>query len=80
VRGRGRLAGERTVEVEGADGSTRRLLVLDGGAVGAEMAQAFKRLGCAEVTIVEALDRLLANEEPLPARRSALPSRPRASS
>jgi pyruvate/2-oxoglutarate dehydrogenase complex dihydrolipoamide dehydrogenase (E3) component len=107
VRGRGRLAGERTVEVEGADGATRRLaareavvlatgtsaaippipglrasapwdnrgvtavkelprrlLVLGGGAVGAEMAQAFKRLGCAEVTIVEALDRLLANEEP----------------
>jgi pyruvate/2-oxoglutarate dehydrogenase complex dihydrolipoamide dehydrogenase (E3) component len=42
----------------------RRLLVLGGGAIGAEMAQAFKRLGCEEVTIVEALDRLLANEEP----------------
>jgi dihydrolipoamide dehydrogenase len=41
-----------------------RLLVLGGGAVGAEMAQAFKRLGCEEVTIVEARDRLLANEEP----------------
>jgi pyruvate/2-oxoglutarate dehydrogenase complex dihydrolipoamide dehydrogenase (E3) component len=107
VRGSGRLAGERTVQVEGADGSTRRLvagkavvlavgtsavippipglrasapwdnrgvtaakelpgrlLVLGGGSVGAEMAQAFKRLGCEEVTIVEALDRLLANEEP----------------
>jgi dihydrolipoamide dehydrogenase len=107
VRGRGRLAGERAVEVEAADGSTRtlrareavvlatgtgpvippidglreltpwdnravtsakelprRLLVLGGGAIGAEMAQAFKRLGCEEVTIVEALDRLLANEEP----------------
>ena len=107
VRGRGRLAGERAVEVEAADGSTRtlrarkavvlatgtgpaippidglreltpwdnravtsakelprRLLVLGGGAIGAEMAQAFRRLGCQEVTIVEALDRLLANEEP----------------
>jgi pyruvate/2-oxoglutarate dehydrogenase complex dihydrolipoamide dehydrogenase (E3) component len=107
VRGSGRLAGERTVEVEAADGSTRRLtahkavvlatgtsaaippipglrasapwdnrdataakelprrlLVLGGGAIGAEMAQAFKRLGCEQVTIVEALDRLLANEEP----------------
>jgi pyruvate/2-oxoglutarate dehydrogenase complex dihydrolipoamide dehydrogenase (E3) component len=42
----------------------RRLLVLGGGAIGAEMAQAFKRLGCEEVTIVEALDRLIANEEP----------------
>jgi pyruvate/2-oxoglutarate dehydrogenase complex dihydrolipoamide dehydrogenase (E3) component len=41
-----------------------RLLVLGGGAIGAEMAQAFKRLGCDQVTIVEALDRLLANEEP----------------
>jgi pyruvate/2-oxoglutarate dehydrogenase complex dihydrolipoamide dehydrogenase (E3) component len=42
----------------------RRLLVLGGGAIGAEMAQAFKRLGCEEVTIVEALDRLIAIEEP----------------
>ena len=107
VRGRGRLAGERAVEVKAADGSARRLrarravvlatgtgpvippidglrdispwdnrdvtsakelprrlLVLGGGAIGAEMAQAFKRLGCEEVTIVEALDRLLAMEEP----------------
>jgi dihydrolipoamide dehydrogenase len=36
-----------------------RLLVLGGGAIGAEMAQAFRRLGSAEVTIVEAADRLL---------------------
>jgi pyruvate/2-oxoglutarate dehydrogenase complex dihydrolipoamide dehydrogenase (E3) component len=42
----------------------RRLLVLGGGAIGVEMAQAFRRLGCEEVTVVEALDRLLANEEP----------------
>jgi pyruvate/2-oxoglutarate dehydrogenase complex dihydrolipoamide dehydrogenase (E3) component len=96
VRGTGRLAGERTVQVEAAaDGTTRRLraayavvlatgtgplippipglreaapwdnrsitgakelprrlLVLGGGAVGAEMAQAFKRLGCEEVVIL----------------------------
>jgi dihydrolipoamide dehydrogenase len=107
VRGTGRLAGERAVEVEAADGTTRRLsaaravvlatgtsplippipglreagpwdnrtatsakelprrlLVLGGGAVGAEMAQAFKRLGCEEVVVLEGLERLLAREEP----------------
>jgi dihydrolipoamide dehydrogenase len=42
----------------------RRLLVLGGGAVGVEMAQACLRLGSADVTIVEANARLLANEEP----------------
>jgi pyruvate/2-oxoglutarate dehydrogenase complex dihydrolipoamide dehydrogenase (E3) component len=42
----------------------RRLLVLGGGAIGAEMAQAFRRLGAEEVTVVEAADRLLPNEEP----------------
>jgi len=41
-----------------------RLVVLGGGAVGAEMAQAFKRLGCREVVVLEALERLLAREEP----------------
>jgi dihydrolipoamide dehydrogenase len=107
VRGTGRLAGDRAVEVEAADGTTRRLnaaravvlatgtsplippipglreagtwdnrmatsakelprrlLVLGGGAVGAEMAQAFKRLGCEEVVVLEGLERLLAREEP----------------
>jgi dihydrolipoamide dehydrogenase len=107
VRGRGRLAGERLVEVEEPDGSLRtlsatravilatgsvpvippieglrdirtwenrqatsakqvpsRLLVLGGGAVGVEMAQAWRRLGSTEVTIVEAADRLVPNEEP----------------
>jgi pyruvate/2-oxoglutarate dehydrogenase complex dihydrolipoamide dehydrogenase (E3) component len=39
------------------------LIVLGGGAVGVEMAQAYSELG-ASVTIVEALDRLLAREEP----------------
>jgi pyruvate/2-oxoglutarate dehydrogenase complex dihydrolipoamide dehydrogenase (E3) component len=42
----------------------RRLLVLGGGAIGVEMAQAFKRLGCAEVVVLEGADRLLAREEP----------------
>jgi pyruvate/2-oxoglutarate dehydrogenase complex dihydrolipoamide dehydrogenase (E3) component len=107
VRGTGRLAGERAVEVEAADGTTRqlraaravvlatgtsplippipglreagpwdnrsvtsakelprRLLVLGGGAIGAEMAQAYKRLGCEEVVVLEGAERLLAREEP----------------
>ena len=107
VRGAGRLAGERTVEVETRTGETRRLtartavvlatgtgafippipglaesdpwdnrsvtgakeiprrlLVLGGGAVGAEMAQAMRRLGAEKVTVVEAGERLLAREEP----------------
>jgi dihydrolipoamide dehydrogenase len=108
VRGRGRLTGERTVEVELQDGGgTRtltarravvlavgsaalvppieglreagpwtnveatsakelpgRLLVLGGGPIGAELAQAFKRLGSQEVTVIEGGPRLLAREEP----------------
>ena len=107
VRGRGALAGERTVDVEVPDGSSRRLsarravilatgstpfippieglrdirtwdnrdvtsakqvparlLVLGGGAVGVEMAQAWRRLGSAEVTVVEAAERLVPMEEP----------------
>jgi dihydrolipoamide dehydrogenase len=107
VRGTGRLAGDRAVEVEAADGTTRRLnaaravvlatgtsplippipglreagtwdnrmatsakelprrlLVLGGGAIGAEIAQAYKRLGCEEVVVLEGLERLLAREEP----------------
>ena len=42
----------------------RRLLVLGGGAIGVEMAQAFKRLGSEEVVVLEGADRLLAREEP----------------
>jgi dihydrolipoamide dehydrogenase len=107
VRGTGRLAGERGIDVDLRDGGThrlvattavvlatgtsalippvsglreiapwdnrsitsakelpRRLLVLGGGAVGVEMAQAFRRLGCDEVTVVEAGERLLGREEP----------------
>lgn len=107
IRGVGRLAGPRRVEVDLLDGQRRvlrarvgvvlatgsraawppvdgldevdawdsrsitstdhvpdRLVVLGGGAVGVEMAQAFRRLGTSEVTIVELADRLLPAEEP----------------
>jgi pyruvate/2-oxoglutarate dehydrogenase complex dihydrolipoamide dehydrogenase (E3) component len=39
------------------------LLVLGGGAVGAELAQAFARFGV-EVTVVELLERLVPGDEP----------------
>jgi dihydrolipoamide dehydrogenase len=42
----------------------RRLLVLGGGVIGVEMAQAWKDLGSEEVTVVELADRLLPREEP----------------
>ena len=107
MRGSGWLAGERTIDVECVDGTTRRLraaravvlatgsipvippvpglreagpwdnravtsakevprrlLVLGGGAVGVEMAQAFKRLGSENVVVLEGAERLLAREEP----------------
>ena len=41
----------------------RRLIVLGGGAVGLELAQAFRRLG-SRVTVLEAADRLLHQDEP----------------
>lgn len=40
-----------------------RLVVLGGGAIGCELGQGFARLGC-EVTILEAMDRLLPRGEP----------------
>lgn len=46
-----------------ADRVPRSLAVLGGGAVGVELAQVFARFG-AQVTVIEAMDRLLANEEP----------------
>jgi pyruvate/2-oxoglutarate dehydrogenase complex dihydrolipoamide dehydrogenase (E3) component len=42
----------------------RRLLIIGGGAVGVELAQAWKWLGSEEVTIVELFDHLLSREEP----------------
>lgn len=42
----------------------RRLIVLGGGVVGVEMAQAWKTLGSEEVTIIEMADRLLPRQEP----------------
>jgi dihydrolipoamide dehydrogenase len=45
-----------------------RLIVLGGGAVGVEMAQAYSTLG-SRVTIVEALDRLVSREEPFVAEQ-----------
>jgi dihydrolipoamide dehydrogenase len=48
----------------GAKEIPRRLLVLGGGAIGAEMAQGFRRLGSDEVTVVEGSPRLLSREEP----------------
>lgn len=114
VRGRGRLTGQRTVEVEPAEGARttltartavvvatgsraaappiegleaitwwdnrdatsakqipRRLLVLGGGVVGVEMAQAFRRLGSEEVTIVETSRALLSREEPFAGKELA---------
>lgn len=46
-----------------AERAPHSLVVLGGGAIGLEMAQAFRRFGSA-VTVVEALDRLLSPEEP----------------
>lgn len=108
VRGRGRLVGERRVDVELPEGAgTRRLeatkavvlatgssavippidglrdirvwdnrditsaeevperlLVLGGGVVGCEMAQAWKRLGTREVTVIDQAPRLVMQLEP----------------
>jgi pyruvate/2-oxoglutarate dehydrogenase complex dihydrolipoamide dehydrogenase (E3) component len=114
VRGSGRLAGERAVQVELAGGGRRtltarravvlaagsapvlppvpglaearpwdnraataakelprRLLVLGGGPVGAELAQAFRRLGSEEVTVLQRGERLLPREEPFAGREVA---------
>lgn len=46
----------------------RRFLVLGGGVVACEMAQAFRWLGSEEVTIVEKVGRLLPDEEPFAGR------------
>ena len=51
-------------EVTSAKEVPRRLAVLGGGPVGVEMAQAFRRLGTEEVTLIQGGDRLLPREEP----------------
>ena len=48
----------------GAKDLPRRLVVLGGGAVGVELAQAFRRLGSEQVTLLEVGPRLLLREEP----------------
>ena len=50
-------------EVTTAKQVPERLVILGGGVVGVEMAQAYRSLG-AQVTLVEAADRLIAREEP----------------
>jgi dihydrolipoamide dehydrogenase len=51
-------------EVTNAAAAPRRLLVLGGGVVGCEMAQAMRGLGSEEVTVVNRGPRLLAGTEP----------------
>ncbi|MCD9899437.1 FAD-dependent oxidoreductase [Streptomyces sp. MT29] len=46
----------------------RRLVVLGGGPIGCELGQAFARLG-SQVTLVEAMDRLVPREEPRASQR-----------
>jgi dihydrolipoamide dehydrogenase len=52
------------VDITSAKELPRRLVVLGGGAIGAEMAQCFRRLGTEEVTVIEGGQRLLGREEP----------------
>ncbi len=51
-------------DITSAKEAPRRLLVIGGGAIGVEMAQAWKWLGSEEVTIVELFEHLLFREEP----------------
>jgi pyruvate/2-oxoglutarate dehydrogenase complex dihydrolipoamide dehydrogenase (E3) component len=52
------------------DAQPRRLLVLGGGPIGCELSQAFARLGT-EVSLLEAADRILGNDDPDAARQVA---------
>ena len=50
-------------EITTAQEAPRRLAILGGGVVGVEMAQAWRTLG-SQVTLIEAMDRLIAQHEP----------------
>jgi pyruvate/2-oxoglutarate dehydrogenase complex dihydrolipoamide dehydrogenase (E3) component len=68
------LAEARPWDNRGATAATEvpdRLVVLGGGPVGCELAQAFRRLGSSEVTVVVRGDRLLPREEPFAGREVA---------
>jgi pyruvate/2-oxoglutarate dehydrogenase complex dihydrolipoamide dehydrogenase (E3) component len=64
IEGLGEIRFWDSRDVTSAKEVPRRLTVLGGGAVGVEMAQAWRSLGSEEVTIVERADRLLSMEEP----------------
>jgi dihydrolipoamide dehydrogenase len=51
-------------DITAAKGVPPRLIVLGGGPIGLEMAQAFRRLGSEDVSVVEVAPRLLVREEP----------------
>src|SRR5207244_11297009 len=51
-------------EATSAESVPLRLVVLGGGVVACEMAQAYRGLGAAQVTILERADRLLGRTEP----------------
>jgi pyruvate/2-oxoglutarate dehydrogenase complex dihydrolipoamide dehydrogenase (E3) component len=54
-------------DVTAAKSVPRRFIVIGGGSIGVEMAQAFRRLGAEQVTVLEVLPRLLFREEPFAA-------------
>jgi pyruvate/2-oxoglutarate dehydrogenase complex dihydrolipoamide dehydrogenase (E3) component len=51
-------------DITAAQRVPERLIVIGGGAIGLEMAQAFRRLGSRQVVVLEALPTLFAREEP----------------
>jgi pyruvate/2-oxoglutarate dehydrogenase complex dihydrolipoamide dehydrogenase (E3) component len=64
IKGLGEIRLWNNRDVTAAKEVPIRLLVLGGGAIGVEMAQAWRSLGAEEVTLIEASDRLLPSEEP----------------